>query len=304
VSRDYRLSFIFGQALLKDFVSSRLILPLKGSFGSMKVPRQIRLGPLTNRIVRQASGKWKDLYPATQGYANECESLLEFVADRNQFDRFLSRLCARREQRDEALNEIRAAYLIDLIGYPILAWEPTDKPPRNVEFLVDLGVGFGAGYVEVKSPGWQAELSRAEQIDGRKKLPKNIDAELRAATPVEVIRRTVEKAAPKFSGNHPSLIVISDDCFVNLGNWGWGPLHLALTSATIAYEAGLFTLAAFQSVGGVALLWAKSTSPKGVEYAAICLANPNAQATATLPLDLVVRLCTKLREPSSRKDAG
>ena len=39
-----------------------------------------------------------------------------------------------------ALNEIRVAHYLDSIGYPILAWEPIDAPPRNVEFSVSLEV--------------------------------------------------------------------------------------------------------------------------------------------------------------------
>jgi hypothetical protein len=49
-----------------------------------------------------------------------------------------------------------------------------------------------------------------------------VDLEARAADPVGVIRRTVEKARPKFTGSTPSLLVIADDCFVNLGEWGMG----------------------------------------------------------------------------------
>jgi hypothetical protein len=245
--------------------------------------------------MRQAG--WHDLYPAWQGYADECEALLEFIADKKQFDRFVPRLCSRVQQRDEALNEIRVAYLLDSMGYTVLAWEPVDAPTRNVEFSVDLGPGVGSGFVEVKSPGWEAELSIHERQAGRKNREKNIHLEARAAAPVEVIRRTVEKAAPKFSGNFPSLIVISDDCFVNLGNWGWGPLRVALTGSTLGYGDGLFKIPGYSAIGGVALLWVKSVSPKGVEYAALCMENPNATSSAKLPVELIKRLCTKSAEP-------
>jgi len=92
------------------------------------------LGPLTSRLVRRASEIWDDLYPAWQGYAHECEAFLEFIADRNQFARFLPRLVSSRQKRDEALNAIRVAYLMESLGYSIFAWEPTDAAPYKVEF--------------------------------------------------------------------------------------------------------------------------------------------------------------------------
>ncbi len=257
-----------------------------------------RLGPLTNNLVRRSSETWGDLYPSCQGYADECEALLEFIIERGQFDRFLSRLTSRRQQRDEALNEIRTAYLMESLGYPVVAWEPIDAAPYNVEFSVDLGAGFSPGYVEVKSPGWEGELTPEERKAGRKDMDKYIDMEARAASPVGKIRETVEKAARKFSGEFPSLLVILDDFFVSLGNWGWGPLQMALTSSTIAWGPGLFNDPQYITIGAVALLWVKSVKPKGVEFHAICLDNPNVLPTAKLPPQLIKGLCTKLRMPT------
>jgi hypothetical protein len=266
---------------------------------SLESPDQINFGPLTNRLRKEA--KWSDPYPAWQGYAEECEALLEFIADRNELNRFWPRLCSRKQQRDEALNEIRVAYLLNSIGYPVSEWEPVDAPPRNVEFSVALGSeGSAIALVEVKSPGWEAELTEQERKAGRTTQDKYLDMEVRPATPVGVIRQTVQKARPKFTGSFPSLIVIADDCFVSLGNWGRGPLQLALVTRTIGYGEGLFNNVAYSAIGGVALLWVKSVSPKGVEYASICLENQNANSTAKLPPAMVNRLCTTPSEPLPR----
>jgi hypothetical protein len=171
---------------------------------------------LTHRLRNEAT--WRDSYPAWQGYANECEELLAFLADRSQLVRFWPRLCSRKQQGDEALNEIRVAYLLHSIGCSVSVWEPMDAPPLNVEFSVALGREIRSGaFVEVKSPGWEAELTDQERKAGRTRQEKYGDLEARAAAPVRVIRRTLKKAGPKFTGNSPSLIVISDDCFVNLG---------------------------------------------------------------------------------------
>ena len=203
-------------------------------------------------------------------------------------------LIARACQRDEALNEARVAYFLSSLGYSIVGWEVTDAPPGNVEFEISLG--HRTGFVEVKSPGWESELSPAERTAGRTKQEKHINLESRRAKPIEIIQRTVDKALPKFSGNAPSLLVISDDCFVNLGKWGCGPMKMALTESGLGYGDGLFQKPGYHVLGGVALYWIKETDPSDVHYASICLPNPNA-SSAALPAGLVSQLCTLPVEP-------
>jgi hypothetical protein len=239
---------------------------------------------------------WGDLYPAWQWYADECERLLSFLAAHGELDRFWPRLRSRRQQRDEALNEIRVGYFLDSTGYPVVGWELMDAAPYNVEFAVALGQASKV-LVEVKSPGWEAELLRIEQAQGRTKQEKYMDLDARAARPVDVIRRTTTKALPKFTGTAPSLIVISDDCFVNLGEWGWGPLAMALTQRSIAYGPGLFHDPACSTIGGVCLFWLSRANEEGVGYASLCMANPNALPSAALPPEMVTRICTTPVEP-------
>jgi len=154
---------------------------------------------------------------------------------------------------------------------PNQAGEPSLKP------LTENGTS------SVKSPGWESELTEAERKNGRTKPPKYIDMEGRAAGPIQLIQRTVAKAGPKFTGKSPSLIIVSDDCFVNLGDWGWGPLQIALTQNSIAWGEGLFCQFRYNHVGAVGLFWLG----QGAQYRSICIANPNAILTATLPSDMV-----------------
>jgi hypothetical protein len=257
-------------------------------------PQGVHFGPLTRHLVRASN--WDDIYPAWQGWANECERLLAFADGYGQLQRFWPRLTAKKQQRDEALNELRVAHFLSGFGYPILGWEVTDAAPLNVEFEIGLGAGSTA-FVEVKSPGWEGELGEAERKSGRAKQEKHVNLEARAADPVGVIRRTVEKARPKFTGSTPSLLVIADDCFVNLGEWGWGPLKMALTSKTIAYGNGLFHEIPYSVLGGVSLFRVSGVDERDVKYSCLCLPNQDAMKAAMLPYELVSGLCTMPVEP-------
>jgi hypothetical protein len=258
----------------------------------------VTFGPLTQRLVNEAEKLWGDLYPAWQSYANECERLLTFAQTHGELNRFWTRLCSPGQKRDEALNELHVAYFLESAGFPLIHWEVTDAAPYNVEFAVSVGEERSA-LVEVKSPGWEGELSMQERLQGRTKQEKYIDTEARVADPVGVIRRTVTKALPKFSGTVPSLIVISDDCFVNLGEWGWGPPAMALTQRSIGCGPGLFHDAAYAVIGAVCLFWLCRVNEAGVHYASRCVTNPNAQQSAMLPAELVARMCTVPGEPTS-----
>jgi hypothetical protein len=248
----------------------------------------VRLASLTARL--KADAPWDDEYPAWQEYADECESLLTFAQNHGVLDRFWPRLRAKKQQRDEALNELRVAYFLDSIGYPVVEWEPKDADNYTLEFAVSLG-DSGSALVEVKSPGWESELSERERNAGRKELPKYLPLEPRAAGPIEVIRRTLEKARPKFTGRAPTILFISDDCFVDLGEWGWGPIQMALLQDSVAYGPGLFHSRDYAAIGAVCLFWNKAPlGQEGIQFNTTCAANPNAMATARVPEHLLKAL--------------
>jgi hypothetical protein len=183
------------------------------------------------------------------------------------------------------------ACFLDSLGYPVSDWnEPEDAPGRNVEFAVTLGA-CGKAFVEVKSPGWESELTPEEIRQGRTKQPKHRGLEGRAAGPHQIIQRTVRKAMPKFTGDVPSIVVISDDCFMPLIEWGWGPLQTALTRSTLAYGDGLFQQAAYSVIGAVCLFRAVFYAAKNkVEYESLCISNPNSKSSASISPDVVSHL--------------
>jgi hypothetical protein len=225
--------------------------------------------------------------------ADELESMLEFLRARGALGRFWPRLRSKPQQRDETINEVRVAKYLESLGHPVTDWnEPEDAPGYNVEFAVSSG-GNRSAVVEVKSPGWEAELTEAERKQGRTRKPKYIGIRGGAAGPVLVIRRAVEKARPKFSGRVPSIVVVSDDCFLNLGEWGWGPLQMALIQNTLAYGDGHFNRSEYANLGAVCIFWTALYWGQRLEYKSLCLANPNAAQSAAVPTDLVAKLSTK-----------
>lgn len=263
------------------------------SLGGITFASVPTLGRLTALLKSEAS--WRDEFPAWQEYADECETVLAFLRERNALDRFWPRLRAKRQQRDEAFNEIRVAYFLNSVGHPVVVWEPVDVVDRKLEYAV--AIPDQRMLVEVKSPGWEAELSDEQRAAGRaneSKYRENV-IEGGPAGPVQVIRRAVEKALPKFSGNHPSLVVISDDCFVNLTEWGWGPPTMALTqNAFGGYGSGLFLNPDYSTIGAACLFRAVSYLENNeIDYQTLCVANPNAKPSATVPEAVVKRLTTR-----------
>jgi hypothetical protein len=63
-----------------------------------------QLGLLTRRLKSESN--WRDKYPAWQVYADECEHLLEFLLAKGKLDHYWPRLCSKKQQRDETLNEM------------------------------------------------------------------------------------------------------------------------------------------------------------------------------------------------------
>ena len=75
-------------------------------------------------------------------------------------------------------------------------------------------------FVEVKSPGWEAEVPT---IPGAKSTrlsqPKHIHAQGGSTAPWRSIRDSVKKAYPKMPDTMPTLLVIQDDLMVPLHSW-------------------------------------------------------------------------------------
>src|SRR5713226_4757126 len=112
-------------------------------------------GPAARRLI--SPDGWTDQYPATPAYAKELDVLLSFADDQGRLAHFTPRLESRNTQRDEALDELRVAYLLHHSQFPVVQWEPPGLNGKVGEYLISTLEGQHV-FVEVKSPGWEGEL--------------------------------------------------------------------------------------------------------------------------------------------------
>src|SRR6266851_3236712 len=126
-----------------------------------------RLGSVARRLI--SPDGWKDGYPGPPAYAKELDVLLQFADQTGCLSRFVPRLESKDPQRDEALNELRIAHFFHHGGFSILQWDPPGLNGKVGEYLIDTPERE-AVFIEVKSPGWEGELSVAERQAGRARL--------------------------------------------------------------------------------------------------------------------------------------
>lgn len=128
-----------------------------------------RLGPVARKLI--CPDKWADGYPGPPAYVKELDVLLRFADEKGCLHRFVPTLESRGKQRDEAINELRLAYLFENLGFPIVAWDPPGLNGRIGEFMLEV-LEKTRIFTEIKSPGWESELSQAAIDAGRAKEPK------------------------------------------------------------------------------------------------------------------------------------
>jgi hypothetical protein len=114
-------------------------------------------GPVARRLI--SPDRWTDAYPAWPAWAKELDVLLLFADEQGRLSDFIPRLESRNAQRDEALNELRVAYLLHHSQFPVVQWEPPGLNGRVGEYLVATPEGQKV-FVEVKSPGWEGGAFR------------------------------------------------------------------------------------------------------------------------------------------------
>src|SRR5271157_4025019 len=133
-----------------------------------------QLGPLGSAL--KTGARWTDEYPAWQKYANELEALLQFTKASGQFPQYLGALQGSNSQRDSALEELRVAYHLEQNGFTVTEWRPVGDAGNEGEFMVR-GRSNRSVFVEVKSPGWEGELTVEQRRSGRLNYPKYINGE-------------------------------------------------------------------------------------------------------------------------------
>jgi hypothetical protein len=204
---------------------------------------------LFNSIFCKPRWDGKDDFPSSPKLKEEIEKWLIFMKKRhnNQLEKLKPRLNAERHKRDEALDEIFSAYLIEnIFGYPILQWDAKTINNRDVDFII---YNEGEIYCEVKSPGWESELGSKDVSSKRKLLPKHINGETRTLGGIRGIMYSIEKSYNKFLPNCRNLLIIKDDFF--------SPILDNIRRIDIALfhpEKGCFYDNRFENLGGIIFL--------------------------------------------------
>lgn len=205
--------------------------------------------------------KWKgqDAFPSSMEWKVEINKRLKFIKNKNELNRFLKRLNATKTQRDEALAEIFAAYILEeILNFKIIDWERNTVGDRNVDFVIM--ADFQEIYCEVKSLGWEAELNQKEKMSGRKSQPKYIDAKARWIAPWKNIQYSIIKAYPKFLPDKNNIVIICHDLFIsplidNLNtNIALYSNDMRLNSIIKKECKGCFSDNTYENVGGLLII--------------------------------------------------
>jgi hypothetical protein len=249
--------------------------------------------PLLHTLLRSAQWVGTDDFPSRLEWADEHESWLRFVRDSGALAHYLPRLKGPKERRDEAFAEIAAAYFFATrCGTSVLEWEPDGRNGMRGEFLLGLDRGQSV-FVEVKSPGWEEEIAKAEGRSSPRLLqPKYVAGDGGATAPWASVRHAVKRAYPKMPDTRPTLLVINDDLVVSLLDWSkeiteiglYTPKNPSHDSGYLA-EDGPFMDGRYERLGGVSVLNVRLVDT-GIEYRFALFENPHALPAVAVPPNL------------------
>ena len=243
---------------------------------------QPSLGPLTTRVISAAGWASANPHcPSFQRWADEFERVFSYADSKGQFSNYFNRLTSNSySQFDSSLRELRVAYFLDIAGFKTTEWEPMPKSGNAGEYIVVCPSGEEV-FVEVKSPGWESQLSEPEKNAGRARQGKYKDLEARSIANYKAIQFAVHKAYKKFDPTLPNLLVIADDLFVQLENSPKMFAQMAL------YESGgCFNSSAFENLGGVGIFWIDQNSDE-LSYGMELFVNDHALPTVAIPEAMV-----------------
>ncbi|NPV58865.1 MAG: hypothetical protein HPY75_04275 [Actinobacteria bacterium] len=241
---------------------------------------KICLGPLTRKILTNAPWVGQDDFPSSQEWADFIERLLTHIKSQGQFEHYSCMLCSDISQRDSAFSEILASYFFKRKGFTILNYDP------NTKNHVDLEIQWRDSpiiYCEVKNPGWEGELSDAEKLGARKRMPKYVSGEARSINPTERIFYAIEKAREKFPEHTPNLVVVVPDLFVSVTEKLFPPMEKELKELISKKDNRI--------IGGVILIEAINYG-RGVQIFYLFLENENANVNNRLPVEVVKGLAS------------
>jgi hypothetical protein len=262
-------------------------------------------GPITRQLLSRAEWYGKDDFPAFQEWADELEMLLQFANSLGQFQRYFPRRLKQEEKRDETLSEVRAALFFERNGFKVCEWEPPGASGKRGDLLIKAGCHRRV-FVEVKSPGWQGELTPEEHKAGRKCLDKYIDGDGRSVAGWKALRHSISKAYEKFESNKRNLLFVADDLFIPLIRESDGApglqTEIALRARSDIYDGkpGYFTTRDYELLGGV-LLFSAQLSNGRILYRGRYFENPCATRKAKLPKRMT-KLNVDIMLPKKRRN--
>lgn len=248
-------------------------------------PESVRLGTLISTVMDGARWRGQNAFPSSQMWSDEVERVFGFGLSQDQFGVYLPRLRGRWNQFESALAELRVAFYLHRNQFRIKTWEPYGA--RGVRGEGEFSIAGPSGvpvFVEVKSPGWEGEVSEEEIRRGRLEQPKNLYCEARAVAPWMKIQFAIEKAYKKFRSDGRNLLVVADDLFVGL------QLATEMHVGMALYEPhtmGCFTGGLYEKLGGVGVFWVENNGQE-IWYEMRMYLNPCAIASCSIPEDMSV----------------
>ena len=249
----------------------------------MPPPKHVALGPLTRTVLDKAVWRDESEFPAHQAWADDTERVLSFLETRGMLEKLLPRLWAR--EREGTFAEARTAYFFSRNGFQVLRLEPEEVKGRPGDLEIQW-LNTEPIFVEIKGPGWEAELSTDQLKAGRQHQPKHIHLEARAVDPVGPTLWAIDKALPKLSPTRCNLVVLMDDLFISPVDLPQGWLPQILDKHLAASERKV--------VSGVYILNPVSYG-EGVEYRKFF--HPNRSASRRLPGVVVQGLLNGNNDP-------
>ncbi len=252
--------------------------------------------PLLHCVAQGAAWAGQDEFPGSVG-ADLLEGWLQFIACKGELGRFHHRLrTSTKEQRDETFTELGCAFFLEReLGLPIIGWEPSGVAGTKGEFLVALPDGRQM-FVEVKSPGWEAEITRTEPATvaaARLSQPKYPGVEAFFSGAEAPIVAAVKKAYRKFPDTTPTLLLIFDDERVPLAEMCLDDVLGALyekhipgekdpADPTKDKEDGPFFDSRFGRLGAVGVLnYGYASRPGALHF--LLFRNPHSTAAVAVP---------------------
>jgi hypothetical protein len=240
-----------------------------------------RIGPVARKLLN--TDAWRGGYPGTVTYARELDALLHFADQHGHLNRFLPNLEAIDRQRDKALNELRIAYLFHHLGFAIGRWEPLGANRKKGEFLMATPEGQSV-FVELKSRGWESELTNAQKQAGLAKLTKYGVWRGGAVGNWKAVHECIkaENCYPKFLSTCPNLLAIADDLRVPLSATDIHVNAALYGEARFYQEAGYFNTSRFENLGAL-MVFNSSTDGTAMKYEFSVYENPMALLATRVP---------------------